>query len=733
MKFNLKTGLFAATAVLATFPSFAHAQVGEGADEERSATISEVVVTASRRETLLQSTPIAVTAVSGKEIQDAGVTSTGDLNRIAPTVQFSQSNGVPQIFVRGIGLSQVSLGGEGGVATHIDGTYLGRPVHVNSALYDLERVEVLRGPQGTLYGRNATGGSINFITASPTSTPQGYAFVTAGNYDAFRFEGAASGPLVDGVEARLAMVYDVHDGYTKNLVTGDPVGQPETYATRLVVRVAPEGAPWDLRIAADYLKTTGDPAVFKRRQSYGLPNAVPGGRFTDEPWKIYSNSDVIGNRELSGVNATLNWDFGWASLKSITSGRQGSIHRSADVDASDLNTFESLYGYAKSKQFSQELQLLSKTDGRLEWVAGAYFFDEMARDTGPFHIDLNFGNLANPVLVPFNLGARARQYTRAYAVFGQVSYEITDRLRATVGLRYSDEEKKIASLLLAEFPTLPALTSVTTADLRDSWNAWTPKFGLEYELEDTFLYASLARGFKAGGFNSSTPAQKVPYDPEYIWTFEVGVKRDWLDGRLRTNLAVFSSRYTDLQVTQYINATSIITNAAKAKIDGAELEVVFKPVEGLTLNGAFAYLDTAYRKTNPPFQLRDGVTGLFTDMSGKPLPFSPEISLSLGLEYRHPAPSLGGELVFDTTYDWRDDSHLDVLTMPTETQQAYGITNARLAYVRSDGKLELAIFGRNIFDKAYYTTLLRAHPTINGPVGYQNAPRTFGAQLRLRY
>jgi iron complex outermembrane receptor protein len=722
MDMTLKSALLAAGAALLGGPTLALAQTADTSTAQQPV-IEEVVVTAERRETSLQSTPIAITAVGADQIQKAGVTTILDLKRVAPTVTFSTSNGVPQIFVRGVGQTLVSLGGEGGVATHIDGVYLGRPVQVNSALYDLRRVEVLRGPQGTLYGRNATGGSINFITAGPTSTPEGYAILRAGNYNAFRFEGAAGGPLMAGVDARLAAMYDVRDGYVDNLVTGEPIGHPETRAARLSVRIAPEDAPFDLTVSADYLKTTGDAQAFKRKLSYNLPNSIAGGRFTDEPWKIYSTTDAAGDRELSGINATASWDLGWATLKSITSGRRNSLHRVADIDASDLFSFENFEGFVKAKQFSLELQLLSKTGGRLEWVAGAYFFDETSREQNKYFFALNLGTVAAPRVIPINLDLRARQYIQAYALFGQASYRITDQLRATVGLRYSDEDKKSH-----------ASNNGAIADLSAKFNAWTPKFGIEYTLEDTLLYASATRGFKAGGFNSSTTAQKFPFEPEYIWAYEFGAKRDWLDGRLRTNLALFHSKYTNLQVQQNINAVSVVTNAASAKINGAELEVTYRPIQNLTLNGAFSYLDTAYQRTNPPFQLVNGLPpGGLVDMSGKSLPFAPKFAFIVNLEYRHPTPSLGGNLVFNASHDWRDRTHLDVLAMPTENQGAYGLTDLRLAYERADRKLELAIFGRNIFDRHYYTTLLRSQPTINGPVGPEGNPRTFGAELKLRY
>jgi iron complex outermembrane receptor protein len=273
----LLCGSVAAAAVLAGAPTVVHAQTSAA----QSSTIEEVIVTATRRETSIQSTALAVTAVSGNQLQEAGVRSVTDLNKIAPTVQFSTSNGTPQVFIRGIGLTQVSLGGEGGVATHIDGAYLGRPVHINSALYDLERVEVLRGPQGTLYGRNATGGSINFITASPTSTPEAYGILSVGNYSARRAEGAVSGPIADGLDARLAFVYDTHDGYTENLATGRNIGHPETAAARLSLLFAPESANFTVRLTADYLRTTDDPSVFKRRNSYNAPNSIPGGALHD--------------------------------------------------------------------------------------------------------------------------------------------------------------------------------------------------------------------------------------------------------------------------------------------------------------------------------------------------------------------------------------------------------------------------------------------------------------------
>lgn len=719
------------TAAMLGLASAAQAQEAPATPVGEADTISnDIVVTATRRGTALQTTPLAVTALGGESLAQSGVTTAADLVRVAPTVQVAKVNSIPQIYIRGIGLQNTTIGSDPGVAVHINGAYLARPPMIEAGMYDLERIEVLRGPQGTLYGRNATGGALNLITAKPTDTLEASARFELGNYDRFRAEAMVSGPLSEDFGVRVAGFFDRRDGYTTNLVTGAPVGQPRTGAGRVTLEYAPDHSNFTSVVSADYLKTTRDGIANYVRAFYptipGVYAPVPGGRYSDNPREVYYDLDPTGMTEIAGITLENALDFSGVTLKSLSAYRYMRRNYASDVDATDLPNINNPLQADRSETFTQEFQLLSNNDSNLEWLLGAFYLNEKARDAFDFDILTTF--FGDPTVIPFTLNIRNAQTTNSYAAFGQVSYNFLPGLKGTVGLRYSKDKKSID-----EYLAIPEFATTSTADLSGSWSALTPKFGLEYQAGRTFVYGSVTRGFKAGGFNAGNPDQKVGFDPEYVWTYEAGVKRDWFGNLLRTNLSVFRSEYTNLQVTQYLNNTSQLENAGSARIDGVELEVMVRPSSQLELKGAFNYLDSAYKKSSPPFTLLDPVTAELVDMTGRPLPFAPKYAFTLNLDYNVPVSALNGDLVFNANHAWRSKTYLDSITRETEAQESYGLTDVRLGWERSDGKLELAVFGRNVFEQDYYVSSLRGSVSVGGAVGTLGPPRTYGVQARIAY
>jgi iron complex outermembrane receptor protein len=698
------------------------------AGQEADSMVSDIVVTATRRGTALQNTPLAVTALSGESLAQAGITTAADLVRVAPTVQVAKVNNIPQIYIRGIGLQNTTIGSDPGVAVHINGAYLARPPMMEAGMYDLERVEVLRGPQGTLYGRNATGGALNLITAKPTDKLEASVQLEIGNYDHIRVDAMVSGPLSEDVGVRVAGFFDSRNGYSTNLVTNSPVGEPRSRAGRVTLKYAPADSVLTSVLTADYLKTTRDGIANYIKAFYpAIPNVyapVPGGRYSSDPRKAYYDLDPTGMTKIAGVTLENTFKFDPVTLKSLTAYRYMRRLYSSDVDATDLPNINNPVQFDRSETFTQEFQLLSNNSGAFEWLVGGFYLHEKARDAFDYDIRTTFGGA--PFVVPFTLLIRDAQKTDSYAAFGQLSYSFLPGLKATVGLRYSYDKKSIA-----EFLNIPEFFSTTTANLNDHWSALTPKFGLEYKADSTFIYASVTRGFKAGGFNAGNPNQTVGYDPEYVWTYEAGLKRDWFGRLLRTNLSVFRSEYSNLQVTQYLNNTSLLKNAGSARIDGIELETTLKPSSQLQLQGAFTYLDTKYKGSTPPFTLLDPVQNIPVDMTGKRLPFAPKYAFTLNVNYVLPVPALDGDIILNVSEAWRSKAFLDSIDRDTEAQSAYGLTDVRLSWQRSDGKLELAVFGRNIFDKDYYANALRGSVSVGGAVGTLGAPRTYGVQGRL--
>jgi iron complex outermembrane receptor protein len=589
-KLTKRTGLLIAFAGIV--PSAAYGQAPETTVPGPSqAENNDIIVTATRRSSALQTTPIAITALSQQDMIKAGVTDANSLMRVLPSVQVIRNVGAPAIYIRGIGLQGTVVTSEAGVAVHLNGIYLARPESIDAAFFDLQQVEVLRGPQGTLYGRNATGGAVNFITALPGDQFDASGTVEIGNYDHIRVEGAISGPVGGGLKVRLAGFSDSRDGYTTNLSSGAPLGKPRTRGGRLTLAWEPEGSIFSSVLVADYISTKGAPIVARIRDRYpaipGIYVPTPSGRSSSDPFEVYTDiPNPFGEVKLHGGSLVNTIDLGAASIKSITGYRYSRRSQFLDTDGTDA---PNNYGdrFQKSNTFSQEVQLASQGDHPFQYLIGLFYFREHVIGTDEIFLRQNLGTVQNPVLFTYLYSARDDQITKSYAGYGEISYQLTPHIKAIAGLRYGKDEKTDDA-----YQRIAAFNVNASILHKDSWSALTPKFVLQYQDSNLFLYASATRGYKAGGFNNVQPES---YDPEFIWTYEGGVKKNWLDRAVQTNLAVFYSDYTDLQVTQFISNRSIQTNAGKSRIQGFELETIVRPAEGLTLSGNLNYLDSYIR------------------------------------------------------------------------------------------------------------------------------------------
>lgn len=691
--------------------------------------INDIIVTATRRDTTVQSTPIAITALGGDELTKAGVTDVGALARNVPTVQFIYNSGVPSLYIRGIGLQNTTVNAEAGVALHLNGIYLARPVSVSAAFFDLERVEVLRGPQGTLYGRNATGGAINFLTARPTDETEGAATFEIGNYDRIRGEAMVSGPLGGGLKARVAGFFERRDGYTVNLANGERLSHPRSGGIRGTLDYSPDDSDFSSTLVVDFLSTTGMPLEQQLKARYpeipGVYVPVPPGRIGPKPFQVYTDmTDLPGTQRLWGASLTNALELDGVTLKSVTGYRYSLRRQAGDFDGTDAPNINGTLFYQRSRSFSQEFQIASNGGSPFQYLVGAYYFHDVSNEINTFDIRINLGTFDAPFLLPFQLFVGNDQRTNSYAAFGEASYEITPELKATVGIRYSKDRKTNDGVLAS------SLAPTDNPFLKDSWSAVTPKFVLEYNRDRLLLYASATRGFKAGGFNN---VQRESYDPEYVWTYEVGAKQDWFGDRLRTNLSAFYSDYSNLQVTQYINNTSVLRNAASARIAGMEFETMLRPARGLEFRATATYLDTKYTRSDPPFILRDPVTAENVDMTGKRLPFAPKFAYSISGKYTVPVDALAGDLSFEASFAHRSKSFLDSSDQETEAQPGYGLLDMRAGWESADGKFDVALFARNITNKVYFVQALRGSTSIGGAIGYLGDPRTYGVQLRARF
>lgn len=700
MKAYLLTG---ASALACLAPIAAAAQTASG--PTGSTQVEEIIVTAQKREESLQRTPIAITAYSEKALAARTVTDVQGLAQAGPGLSYNKVSNFVQLSVRGISLEQINLGGEPGVALHQDGVYLARPFVGDATFSDLARVEVLRGPQGTLYGRNATGGSVNLISNEPSADALGRVSVTVGNYDRVRVEALANGPLGDRIQARVSLVHDERDGYIRDLKQGRRVDDQDVWSGRAAVGIDVSS---DVRlvITGDYAREDDAGPIFDVGSIPGTAPAL-GGRVTASKRTLFLDGPAENDVKNGGVTGRLTWKLPGVTVTSISGWRDSRFRLQSDLDGTDFFLInEDLREDAE--QWSQELQFASSGDGRLQWLAGVYAFTE----TG--HLDYRFPFPIAQTTITF----RARQKTNAYAAYGQASYAFTDKLKATVGLRYSHDKKTGHTDRVLFVPS--------SADMHGSWSAWTPKFALEYRLDDDrLLYASVARGFKAGGLNTAS-LQTAPYDPEYVWSGEVGSKNRLADGRLQLNVSAFTYKYTDLQVNQFAVGQTFITNAASAKGHGLEVEAIGKPTAALTLDGSLTVLDATFDKFVTGDSFRPSLGQL--DLSGNRLPRAPKFTATLGAQYDWRLDD-GGLITLRGDYAHRSAVFFTPFNTSYARSPATDVFNARLAYTSPQGGWQAAVFGRNLSNELTIQTITVSGIN-NGTIELYGPHRTYGVELR---
>lgn len=720
----------AAGAAVVSGPAFAQSS----ADNDG---LGDIVVTATRSAESLSKVAASISAVSEDDLGAGGIKDVASLSSAIPNLSVGDQFGVNRIFIRGIGLTSIDLGADGGVAFLQDGAQIARPAAQLSGFYDLERVEVLRGPQGTLYGRGATAGAINLITKRPSDSLEGYGHLTYGNYDALTLEGAVGGPISgDKVMVRIAGKYDRRDGYGKNLFTGKDIDDRDAYAFRGSL-LAKAGEDVEILLSGEYFHENDSNYAFH----YFGPTVAPenalgsilGGQslftFAASQGKkaslrnIYSDQEPLNRRHGYSFTGTLDWTPGNWDVKSITSLHKFVRFNRDDLDASNANFFGQNNYDESSKTFSQEFVGTYKSD-RYDLLIGANYFNEEL-----------FGSVRVPLTnlgVLFGLPANTfdnQNYLQlgtininAYGLYAQGSYALTDKLKLTAGGRYSHERRKGVG-------SFDFLGSVST-DKAKSWNAFTPTVSLNYQANDnTLAYATVTRGFKSGVINVGS--RNAVINPEYVWSYELGFKTSGLDNRLQANLAAFYMDYTDLQVG-FVDATSVVTtvNAASARNYGIEVELRAKPAPGLTLEVFGTYLNAKYKKF---------VSGDYrqafaqVNLAGKRLSNAPEYSFRAGADYDIPIGG-SGKLNLRADVNWQDRVYFTEFNNADATQKPYALLNAGLKYTSDGGRWSVDVWGRNLADKLVLTNNIITAPLFNSVrVGSVAPPRTYGVTLGAKF
>jgi iron complex outermembrane receptor protein len=619
-----------------------------------------------------------------------------------------------EAYIRGIGTDIASIGADPSVAFLLDGVYLPRLSTAMQDLYDVDRVEILEGPQGTLYGRNATGGVVNIISQLPTSDFTYKADAIYGNYNEQVYRASVSGPLdgSDDLTGRFTFARQSHDGYVENLTTGGSIDSVNDWASRGILRYQPS-SKLDIVLSADLSWDGGSPATAVQVLSNDSPAVLFfGGIVPNNPYKTTENSPSEVDNTQGGVSAKVSWDLGGMKLTSLSAVRFSHVDVAFDSDGTNAN-FLNTEAVQDSKTASEDLQLTSGPGLPLDWIIGLSYFNESASS------DYN----VNAPLLGLNINPLATNVTNAYAAYAQGTYNLLDNLQVTAGLRYSYEIKH---------STLDELASGVSAGAfvgSKGWNALTPKFGVQYfPTEQTMLYASATRGFKSGGFNSTALQTPQGFSPEYVWSYEAGIKNTFFDQHLRLNADAFYYDYSDLQVNVF-NAASITTieNAAKATVEGLELEADAIPIDGWTLGANMSFLDPKYDNyvsVNPD----DPGAGPI-NLQGNTMVRAPKFTTDLSSEYTTPLSDMGS-LTGRIEYFYRSRVYFTPYDEIGVSQPGYGLWNARLTYDFSSHPWSLSLFVNNLANQIYYQEKART-PGLVGTLGWVGDPRTFGVELTI--
>lgn len=729
----MRTLLFVSTAIatLGCQTSTALAQ------EASPAQLDEVVVTAQRRSENLQKTPLTLSAVTGEKLESQGVKMVVDIANQVPSLQITSSGaGSAQIFLRGIGSTNTTEVGDPAVAYHIDGIYIARSTSVGALFYDVDRVEVLRGPQGTLYGRNATAGAINVITRSPKFDYEANGAIEVGNYGALTTSGMVNIPVSETIAVRAAFQQSRHDGYVVALNKGPGTGGNDRYdqddkSARVQVLWKPSDI-FSLKLGTDYLHQGG---------AGGGDQAYGSTRQTGDPWTCNCSTNLYRNNKFFGAQAEANLDLEFGTLTYLGGYNFSRLDRSGENAATGAPNFFK----GKDYTWSHELRLGGKT-GALDWVVGLYRFTE------DNNVDFRVFLATNSYLSFIQPKVTAE----SWAAFGQGTYAVTDRFRVTGGLRYTEDQKaRDGGTYLTN--GVGAITSTVVRNLADAkWDALNWKVGVDFDLTpDSMFYANIATGYKAGGYYDGVGANT--YEPEEITSYEAGVKNRFFDNRLQLNASAFLYAYRDFQVSAIGNIAgqnaTVTLNADEAEVYGVEFETNLVLTENDRLDASLSWLHAeytdfvlplgdAFANNNANASIAACYTANYaaaaprsTDFSGCRMARTPEWTINLGYQHAWNLES-GAKLTGRIQTHYETSKNLEYHGFAQNKEGAFTKSDVSLTYASSDDRWSLQGYVRNIEDEAIRTASSpnsTAGVSTNGTGEFYAPPRTYGLRLGVTF
>jgi iron complex outermembrane receptor protein len=729
---------------LAIAPAISFAQTGSTEKDPAytDSLLEEVIVTAQRREQSIQEVPMSITAFTGAQLAELQADNLNSIQGAVPNLNLVKgrgSNSSVNIFIRGVGQPDALQTFDPAVGLYLDDVYMSRIQGGLFKLYDIERIEVLRGPQGTLYGKNTPGGAIRLITRTPGQEFEAQAGLLFGNYDRIQAKAYMSGPLSDSFALGLSVLYDQRDGYVTDPLDGREYNDEDTIVARLK-------GNWDVSddvnvvFSADYTKE--DVALTLGRAEAALVALNYNATFTAatpvvlQPaptgkWNFKTSTDMgdFGGQKTDnyGGNVTVNWNIDErTSFRSITAYRKLKTASYIDIDASVYQLGDVYVGLDQS-QFSQEFQLLGDNGDDLHWVAGLFYLNEKVPSDQIAFADDYLQYVGFPI--SFKRTIADDLNTKSYAAFGQVDWQFADRWSLGVGLRYTYETKDYFRTTSTFSDLLGVADPAYTFDESDKWVDWTPTVTLDYDMNDNVrLYGRLANGFKSGGFNgrANSAVDKSTFDPETVWTGEIGAKTIMANGKFQANYAMFISRYNDFQarvsVGEGLELRFPVLNAATLDLWGAEVDFVWAPIEAFQFSSQIGYLNSKYGS--------GGFTG--ADKIEDEPAFAPKLTARFAGMYSF-FLSGGSTLNFNAAASYRDSMWLSVDNLDTLWESDYWVLDGFVSWVSQGGRWTVMAGIKNAGDKEYKVEGQEFRSVGNIQTAYYGDPKTYTLSVDWKF
>ncbi len=707
--------------------------------------LEEVIVTAQRREQVMQEVPMSISAFSGKELAQLQANNLDAIQGAVPNLNLVQgrgSNSSVNVFIRGVGQPDALQSFDPAVGVYLDDVYMSRIQGALFKLYDIERIEVLRGPQGTLYGKNTPGGAIRLITRTPGDEFEAQAGALMGSFGRWQVKGYISSPLTEDFALGFSVLHDENDGYVTDPVDGKEYNNEDTTVVRMK-------GNWDASdnvnvvFSMDYTKedvllTLGRSEVglysFNYAADFSSVSILPRTTAPTDEWNFKTTTSMTDRpwqtTDHWGGNVTLSWDINdRTSFKSITAYRDLKTDSYIDIDATELELGDVLVALDQN-QFSQEFQLLGDNGSNVNWVAGAYYLKEQVPSHQEAYADDFLLWAGFPISFLRTIDDDLE--TTSYAFFGQIDWAFAESWNLGFGLRWTKEEKDYFRTTSTFSNILGVADPAFAFSDSDSWSDWTPTITLDYAMNDNVhFYGRLANGFKSGGFNgrANSAADAGSFDPETVWTGEIGAKTTMADGRLRANYTLFMSKYEDFQARVSVadpdnlaNFSFPVLNAAELDIKGAEVELTWLPIDPLMLATQIGYLKSEY-----------GAGGFYgADFMEDEPAFSPKWTARFAGTWTHDNDS-GSQILFTLAANYRDAMWLSVENTPALTEDNYWVVDAIASWVSQGGHWTVSGGVKNLTDEVYRVEGQEFRSVGGIQTAYYGRPLTWTISVDYRY